>query len=154
MKAREAWAEEKFWPHVSVRDSALCWPWLGNKNDGYGYEHFEGRTLKAHRISAILHGLEVPPRMHVDHICRNRACINPAHLRVVTPAQNTLENSVAVTALNAAKTHCVHGHQLTEGNLTANALKKGWRSCAECTRRRNKASKSRARALASAPASG
>lgn len=53
----------------------------------------------------------------IDHICRNKRCINPDHLRQVSDRQNALENSIGVAALNAIKTHCKEGHELAGDNL-------------------------------------
>lgn len=50
--------------------------------------------------------------MVVDHHCGIRACVNPSHLRLQTPRQNSLENSRSAAAVNARKTHCAHGHPL------------------------------------------
>ena len=126
----------RFWPNVRKGDSDVCWPWTGPSDDGYGYMSFRGRTMKSHRVSAIIHGLDVRPKMHVDHMCMNRLCVNPNHLRVVTQIVNSLENSNALGAVNARKTHCPKGHPLVPGNLVKASWKKGWRDCLTCNRER------------------
>jgi hypothetical protein len=100
-----------------VDRSRDCWFWTGSKSSGgYGRMTISKRTLVAHRISLAVAGVRIPPGLVVDHKCRNRACVNPGHLRLVTPLENTLENSVALTAMNRQKTHCSNGHEFTPEN--------------------------------------
>lgn len=112
-----------------------CWIWIGRLNDaGYGMfgEH------RAHRLSLRLVGVEIPDGMMVDHTCRVRHCVNPAHLRVVDARTNTVENSESIAAKNAAKTHCRNGHQYTPEN-TQITYSKGTaqRDCLICRNERN-----------------
>jgi len=77
--------EERFWSKVNKTET--CWIWNGAK-DSHGYGSFGvDRKMKiAHRLAVSLSGLELAPQL--DHICHNRACVNPAHLRPVTHKQN------------------------------------------------------------------
>jgi len=95
-----------------------CWLWLGSLGSGgYGIINQKGRTRAAHRfLYEEHHGVRVPSDLVCDHKCRTRSCVNPAHIRIVDVRTNTLENSVAVTAINAAKTHCDNGHEFTPEN--------------------------------------
>lgn len=107
----------RFWAKVDKRGPEDCWNWTGSTRRGHGQLWVGGgRVLGAHRISLTLHGVEVPPgkdELCVDHTCRNRACVNPAHLRLVTPKVNALENNTSPFARNAAKKTCSKGHDIT-----------------------------------------
>jgi len=122
--------EERF--YSKVKKTKSCWVWQGYTTVGYGRLYFyeQNRYIGAHRLSLMLTGVNIPKSMVVDHICRNRACVNPKHLRVVTPRQNVLENSESITAKNRAKTHCIRGHEFTPENLIPRSS--GHRTCRAC----------------------
>jgi hypothetical protein len=103
-------------------------PWPVYK-DGYAQKRVDGATWLAHRWAwTRAHG-PIPEGMCIDHICRNRACVNVDHLRVVTRGQNSVENSVGITAVNKVKTHCNHGHAFTHPNTR---IWRGKRICKQC----------------------
>jgi len=90
-----------------------CFKWIGYLDkDGYGTFYFRKKNRKAHRVSYFLEHGDIPKDLVVDHICRNRDCVNPKHLRLVTKTENTMSNSLSVGAINRAKTHCKYGHPL------------------------------------------
>lgn len=108
-------ASERFWPKVEKTDG--CWIWKGSVWHLYGNFFFRGKVWQAHRVSWVLSGRELPAKpLVLDHMCRNKTCVNPDHLRVVTPYQNATENNVGPHAKNAQKTHCKHGHPFTPEN--------------------------------------
>lgn len=79
--------EEYFWGYVEKSDR--CWLWRGPVTEfGYGDLRFPGARERAHRFSATLHGVELIDGLVLDHLCRERLCVNPAHLEQVTIAEN------------------------------------------------------------------
>lgn len=82
-----AWA--RFWSKVDRSDPNGCWPWTAAKVRGtYGAFWVGGSLVYAHRFAYSLMVGEVPSGMDLDHRCHNRACVNPAHLRLATRSQN------------------------------------------------------------------
>ena len=66
-----------------------CWNWIGARNNiGYGIFTVERTNKYAHRVVLALLGNEPPVGLQVDHLCRNRRCVNPAHLEIVTAREN------------------------------------------------------------------
>ncbi len=106
-----------------------CWQWTGAVQSG-GYGNFRGRL--AHRVSWETRVGKIPANMTIDHLCRNRLCVNPAHLRVVTQKENNLAG-FSPTAINKRRTHCVNGHEFTPENAKIVQRKDGpHRKCRKC----------------------
>lgn len=72
----------------------------------------------------------LPEGLHVDHLCRNKACMEPTHLEAVTPGENNARAKAVIT-------HCPHGHEYTEEN-TYRRPGSGHRDCKTCRRARNR----------------
>lgn len=110
-----------------------CWLWTGAiGSGGYAMLWWEGTTTTAHRVVYSLLREPVPDEMEVDHLCENRACVNPDHMRVCSPRDNTLRSNRAPGALNARKTHCPRGHPYDEENTMRRP--DGRRRCRTCER--------------------
>jgi hypothetical protein len=136
-------ALERFAEKIALTESG-CIEWIGGLSDvGYG-QFYVGMKANpttgkgyAHRWSYEYHVGPIPEGLHIDHLCRNRRCVNPEHLEPVTLAENVLRGSGA-SAANAAKTHCPQGHPLSGDNLYVHPTK-NMRRCRECMRQQNRA---------------
>lgn len=130
-----------------VQREGDCWIWTGKRLPaGYGRMSYGGKWNLAHRMSYTHLVGPIPEGLDLDHLCRNRACVNPAHLEPVTRSVN-LRRGVGGPAINAAKTHCIRGHEFTpENTAIAERGKRRCRKCA-CWHARNR----RLKALAASP---
>jgi hypothetical protein len=72
-------------------------------------------TYRAHRWLWEQFGGAIPTGLTIDHLCRNRACVNPWHMEVVTNRENILRGET-FSGMNKRKTHCVRGHPFDETN--------------------------------------
>jgi hypothetical protein len=133
---------DRFWSRVTVGGPDDCWPWnAAVSNLGYGrFGNGTHGTTYAHRIAylAIVGG--IPDGLELDHLCRNRRCINPAHLEPVTHRQNIQRGKTATA------THCVNGHAFTPENT--HLRPRGARQCRACNRENQRRLKERRRAAA------
>ena len=131
----------RFWE--KVRETPSCWLWTG-RTTGYGYGSYwlDGHNRPAHRVAHEALVGPIAEGQYPDHVCRRKTCVNPAHIEVVSGRENTLRG-VGPTAANAVKDRCPSGHALTPDNLVPASLKKGWRSCLTCQRRRHQEYKRR-----------
>lgn len=82
---------ERFWAYVEPEPMSGCWLWIGSTRRGYGYIGAggrEGRNLRAHRFAYTYYRGEIPAGLELDHLCRVRSCVNPAHLEAVSHPEN------------------------------------------------------------------
>lgn len=122
-------SHEKLFKRISM--SGDCWVWNGSRtNGGYGYLTIHSNKYLAHRVSFSIFNGDLDNSLVIDHTCKNRACINPDHLRQVTIKENTLFNSLALTAGNSLKESCKNGHPFTPKNTYP--IPSGGRACRIC----------------------
>lgn len=126
--------EERFWGKVEKKEG--CWEWVGSSSRGYGEMQWEHKLKKAHRISYELLKGKIPEGLEIDHLCRNKLCVNPDHLEPVTKKENIRRmrviTRVQYVIKNRARTHCVNGHPLTENNIYIDST--DMRRCKQCNR--------------------
>lgn len=113
-----------------------CWEWLRSRTpEGYGRWVVDGRERKAHRVAYELYVGSIPDGLELDHVCRNCACCNPAHLEPVTHRENLLRGN-SPSAQAARKTHCSNGHEFDDANTRIG--RSGRRECRACERERSR----------------
>lgn len=137
---------ERFMSHVMPEPMSGCWLWIGGRSgNGYGLWGIREKGLKrtegAHRRSYFLHKGKIPNGMVIDHLCRNRCCVNPDHLEVVTMSENV--NRGMMPQINLSKTHCPQGHPYNEENTFIHKRLDGrvGRECFICKRESQKISR-------------
>lgn len=116
--------------HAEQGDPDVCWPWRGSF-DRYGYGTIRAsqtdgqrRRVGAHRVAYLLLRGPIPSNLVLDHLCRNRGCVNPWHLEPVTNHVNTLRQRASGKCRSGA-------HQMTPANTYEH---NGHRRCRECMR--------------------
>lgn len=128
---------------ISPEPNSGCWLWLGDINiNGYGRMYYKSGNHRkmAHRVVYESHFGPIPDGLELDHLCRTRSCVNPAHLEPVTKSVNAKRG--LTPRLNAERgkiiTHCPHGHEYTSENTYIRENPKGWasRKCRTCARLR------------------
>ena len=114
--------DDKFNAQVCIDTPSGCWNWTGTRYYGYGYlRPGNGRPpVRAHRWSYQRWVGPIPAGLELDHLCRNKACVNPAHLEPVTHRENLRRSPIA----SGARTACPQGHPYD----AVNTLRKRGRS--------------------------
>jgi hypothetical protein len=133
----------------SIRDRVLsrtitdingCWIFQGAiTSGGYGAIGIDGKSRSTHMVMHELDKGPIPPGMEVDHLCRVRACCNPGHLEAVPQIVNW-ERGESPSRINALRTHCKHGHELSGENvrIATRRNRRPSRQCVACHRARNR----------------
>jgi len=132
---------ERLPPRLAAKIGPLtangCIPWMAAKTNGYGVVQYAGTLRRAHRVIYELTRGAIEPGKELDHLCRNRACINPDHMDPVRQAENN-RRSNSRSAQHARQTHCLRGHEFTpENTYTRSRGHKTERFCRACSRMRD-----------------
>lgn len=143
---------DTFWRYVEKDGPNGCWLWLASvQPNGYARSPVPP-DWNAHRVAYRALVGDIPDGMQIDHLCRVRHCCNPAHLELVTPAENTRRGlSPAQIVANsraraARRTHCPQGHPYAGKNLHINRA--GKRVCRACHNAASRRSAQRKKAVA------
>lgn len=125
-------AEVRFWSKVQV--TGFCWEWVGAISDtGYGSFHIskeQGRTGAHRYVWELLMG-PIPDGLVVDHLCRNRSCVNPDHLEPILEAEN-IRRGMSSAHISRRTNTCRRGHSLADAYLAHRADGRTTRRCRTC----------------------
>lgn len=139
---------KRFWAKVDVKDENACWLWTASVNSkGYGSFAVQKKSLSAHKISWALaknDGVLSDSKSHIMHSCDVRNCVNPNHLSIGTPLDNTrdaINKGRAVVRVPSLEATCKRGHPRTPENTVAK-----YNTCLVCRRDSDRELKRRLRA--------
>jgi hypothetical protein len=121
---------ELLWPAIRTKVSLVggCWVWVGARSgNGYGAFKHGSRTILAHRLVYEVVVGPIPRGLSLDHLCGNKACVNPAHLEPVTHRENMRRATSEV---------CKYGHAFTPRNTYVS--NRGSRHCRACDAARHR----------------
>lgn len=130
------------WEKISKRiiipeNITACWTWVGQRAGSgvheYGRAQINGKSVAIHRVVYEIFVGKIPPKMVIDHLCRNHLCVNPSHLEAVTSRDNTMRGN-GIAAKNARKKVCKYGHRMIGKNVRM--INSGrHRQCVTCRKR-------------------
>lgn len=128
----EGQAMKRFWAKVDERSPEECWPWLDTiSNRGYGRFYLDSLTyVSAHVYMYELVVEPIPFGTEIDHTCKNKWCVNPYHLEVVTHRENMQRYN------GTTETHCANGHEYAVVGFRITGH--NGRTCRECARKRRR----------------
>lgn len=135
-------ARNRFWNKIDPQPNG-CWNRIGcTDGNGYSRVQLERRSFSGHRAAYTWTKGPIPDGLFLDHLCRNRRCVNPDHLEPVSHDENMARG------MRPNQTHCKWGHEYTPANT-------GWlkrpngkvsRDCHICRLRYKKQQRERKRA--------
>lgn len=135
--------EMRFKSKVQPREDG-CWDWLGSHFKATGYALFNlkmsdgvWRPTTAHRVAHTIYKGPIPDGLHIDHLCRNRRCVNPDHLEAVPQKVNTARG-MTPSAIASRTDLCLKGHPLTEKNVYRRPGRPDKRECRTCMKERER----------------
>lgn len=120
-----------FWSRVERLGPNDCHRWLASKSNGYGSFRICGRPFYAHRIAYELAIGPIADGLTIDHLCRNRGCVNPAHLEPVTISEN-------IRRATRDRTECKRGHLLSPENVLLEGTHRRCRACMKIVQARHR----------------
>jgi len=124
----------RFWRRVLLDDG--CWEWQGaHDKDGYGcFSVTAKESWRAHRYAYEFLRGPIPDGLVIDHLCKNRGCVNPGHMEPVEPGENVRRGDGPGHLVRRAGV-CQRGHVIDENNMAASRT--GRRRCRICQRANN-----------------
>ena len=128
----------RFWVKVDKREPDECWRWIASiTTHGYGQFSCSDGTVRrpvgAHRLAYAMLVAPIPKGMFIDHLCRNRWCVNPTHMEVVTNKENIVRGMWGdESRRQSAKTECPQGHPYEGDNIYVIKSRPTARYCRTC----------------------
>jgi len=104
--------EARFWAKVELNGDTGCWEWTAALRDGYGRFWLAPRVQAAHRVAYQWLVGPIADGLHLDHLCRNTRCVNPAHLEPVTQRENLMRGVSGEVWRSGL---CARGHRVPQG---------------------------------------